>query len=219
MHFLRRLRYPLRVTALIASTVLSMSAVTSAWAADAGTPLQPGWDVQSATVVCPGQPQRSLTSMQAATFLQSWLPDALFAKLTAQDPPSGIPRCTVTVLWTFAGQPPQAPAQIGFATNGKRVWIRLPPGKWSIAAQTQRVIDSFHGRGTYIPIASTTIPSTTLAPTTIPPTTPRGAQGPHNSSKTWAWLAVLGAGGALVILAGLRWRRGRGKAPAARNAG
>ena len=205
MH-LRRLRYPLRIAVLLAATLLSTSAASRAWAADIGTPLQPGWVIERATVVCPGQPHRTLTSVQAATFLQSWLPDAIYSKLKNQDPPPGIVRCTVTVPWTIAGQPPQVPAQIGFATNGTRVWIRAPPNKWSIAIQTQRVINSFLGHGTYIPIPTTT---TAPAATTSPGTTPRGTPRSHGSSKTWAWLAVPVAGGALIVFARLRSRRGQ----------
>jgi hypothetical protein len=202
MHLLRRLLHPLRVVALIAATLFCMCSAAGA-ATDVSTPLQPGWNIQSATVVCPGAPQRTLTSVQAATFLQSWLPDSFFSKLKTQDPPSGVTRCTVTVPWTISGQPAQTPAQIGYATDGTHVWVRLPPSQWSIPRQTQRVITSFLGHGTYVPVATTPAtasPATTTAPK--PHTT-------HGSSNSWVWFAVAAAVVVLIVLATLRSRSGR----------
>jgi hypothetical protein len=198
---MHRLLNPLRIAALVAATLCCMTNGAAA-ATDAGTLLQPGWSIHSATVACPGAAQRTLTSVQAATFLQSWLPDALYTKLKIQDPPAGVIRCIVTVPWTITGQPPETPAQIGYATDGTHVWIHLPPGKWSVARQTQRVINSFQGHGTYIPIATA---PTTASPT---PTTAPKPQTTHGSSNAWVWF-VVAAVVVVIVLATIRSRARR----------
>lgn len=218
MHHLRPLLRPLRVIALIATTLLgAATAASAAGTAAASTPLQPGWNVEASTVACPGQAARTLTSEQTATFLQSWLPDAFFSSLKIQDPPPGVTRCTVAIPSIIEGQPPRPPSPVDYATNGKRVWVRLPPGKWSVAKQTQRVIDSFAGHGTYVPVA-------TVAPTTIASSTTVATPASHasrSSSNKWVWVAVAAPVAVLFILARMRSRRGgsaRGKSMANRHA-
>lgn len=199
IQFLRRPRQMGRLATLVVASLLAVG-VASAHAADAGTLIQPGWRVQGGTVTCPGQPARTLSSVQAATFLQSWLPDAFYTKLQIEDPPAGVPRCTVVVPWTVEGQPPQVPMQIGYATNGTRVWVHLPPGKWSVPTQTQRIIDSFAGNGTYVPVPTTPL-------TTTPPPTTAPIRESHDSGNTWIWIVAAGAIAALGVTAVLRSRR------------
>jgi hypothetical protein len=208
MHGLRRVLLPMRAVVLVAAVLVGTSAAASAatsTAADSGsTPIQPGWNVEASVVRCPGQPDRTLTSLQTATFLQSWLPDAFYSHLKVQDPPAGVPRCTVTIPEIIEGQAPQPASPVGYASNGRRVWVQAPPGKWVIAKQTQRVIDSFEGHGTYVPIA--TVPPTTLASST---TTAAAKANTSHKSTTWVWLAVPIALAVVAALAALRSRRGR----------
>ncbi len=205
MHFLRRVLVPLHVVALVTAALLSGAPTASAAAADT-TLLQPGWAVTAATVSCPGQPQRSMTSLQAATFLQSFIADAFFSHLKVQDPPAGVTRCTVTLASIFAGEPPQPASPVGYATNGTKVWVQIPPGKWSVAKQTQRAIDSFAGHGTYVPVANA--PTTT--PASSPKTTaPATSDSSHGSSTTWIWIVVLAAVVVLALAAVIRSRRRR----------
>lgn len=206
-HFLRRVLLPLRAVVLVAAmlvcTSVTASAATTTTTAP-GTPIQPGWNVEASVVRCPGQPERTLTSLQTATFLQSWLPDAFYSHLKVQNPPTGVQRCTVTIPEIIQGQPPQPASPVGYASNGTRVWVQAPPGKWVIAKQTQRVIDSFEGHGTYVPIA--TVPPTTIAGST---TTVAAKTNPSHTSSTWVWIAVPIALAVIAALAALRSRRGR----------
>jgi hypothetical protein len=218
MHFLRRILLALRADALVGAVlvggalVAAMLVCTSAGAFAASTttttvaestPIEQGWNVEASVVRCPGQPSRTLTSVQTATFLQSWLPDAFYSHLKVQDPPPGVVRCTVTIPETIEGQAPQPASAVGYASNGTRVWVLSPPGKWSVAKQTQRVIKSFEGHGTYVPLPA--IPATTIPGST----TTVAAHTSHKSSSTWVWIAIPVVLVIVVVLALLRSRRRR----------
>lgn len=182
------------VTACLMAT--SLAVASGAAAAVDSTPIFPGWTAHASTVTCPSKAPRTLTSEETATFLQSWLPDSLYKTLPQHKPPSGLPECTITVRYTVSGTD-QPELRIRYVSDGHSAWISSDLGRWVVAPQSRRVILSFEGHGTYVPVvaASASVPSTTSPAQSKPPV--------KKSNPAPSWLLVLAAAilvGGIVLL-------------------
>lgn len=90
----------------------------------AGTPVGPDLNTTGGLVTGGGQPDRVLTSEQAAAFSQSWLSAALYGTPVLEDPPAGTPTFRVTTTYITADQTGEN--VVNLATDGTGVWISLP---------------------------------------------------------------------------------------------
>ncbi len=168
-----------------------------------------GLYVTGATVIPPdGGATRTMDAMQAAVFVQSWLPGAFFAGPdTAQEPPAELPvyRVDSTGQW-WGGQ--RGTVTCYFATDGTTgyvavsgpvVWIEgqepPPPSNWYTPAP--RVIEAFNGRGELIETAGVE-QARKLAEQRNNPTPE--ASSDDGSTPVWVW--VVAAAGALAVAGG-----------------
>ena len=167
-----------------------MPAPASAQEGGKGTDIGGQISVQGATITgpCIRAPKRELNSPQAAAFVQSWLPNAIFGKPTVQDPPALLPVCRVAVRYTVAGQR-FAPMKVDYASDGKKAWVALPlqslwPGvsvtahRWTVALPW--AVAAFAGKAKPVPMA--TVPSST--PTSTPTTDGIAAPAPAGKSSS-----------------------------------
>jgi hypothetical protein len=182
---------------------MSLGVTQRAAAAVDSTPVFPRWIAHAAPVTCPGQAPRVLTSEQAATFLQSWLPDSLYRNLPEQKPPANLPKCTITMRLTVGGTD-QPNLLVYYVSDGHSAWISSNEGRWVIAPQSQRVILSFEGRGTYLPVV---LPSTTVPGTTAPARSNSQVKKSNQSSTPLIVLVVAILVGGVVLLVVRRSRR------------
>jgi len=184
----------LAFAALVAAAGVLASANPPAFATSQGVQIAAGWVIQGAEVTSASQTKTTQwNANQAATFFVSWYPAQLYGKLTAQTPPAGLPRHTVTITDTVNGTPQHI--VVYYETDGHNAWVMLPlqtlgPGAfvnrlvWDRAPQ--RTIDAFNNRPG--------VPATT-------PATP-GSAAPHSSgnSSTGPILVAVAIG---VVLIGL----------------
>jgi hypothetical protein len=173
--------------------------------------------VQGATITgpCIRAPKRELNSPQAAAFVQSWLPNAIFGNPKVEDPPTTLPVCRVAVRYTVAGQG-FAPMKVDYASDGKTAWVALPrqnlwPGvsvtvhRWTVALP--QAVAAFAGKGKPVPVAtpgpSTSTPATTGSAAPAPAT---GA-GSDDSDALWIIAALVVGIGLLAAIGYVLMRR------------
>jgi hypothetical protein len=166
--------------------------------------------VQGATITGPCiRAKRELNSPQAAAFVQSWLPNAIFGNPTVQDPPSALPVCRVSVRYMAAGKA-FPPMQVDYASDGKTAWVALPrqalwPGffvsshTWTVALPT--AVAAFAGKGKPVPVATGPPPTSTPTTTGIAAPPREGSSSSDSSDAPWI-IAALVAGGGLVAATG-----------------
>jgi hypothetical protein len=166
--------------------------------------------VQGATITgpCIRAPKRELNSPQAAAFVQSWLPNALFGKPKVEDPPASLPVCRVSVRYTAAGKR-QTPMKVDYASDGKTAWTALPPQalwpgvfvdvhRWTVALP--RAVAAFAGRAKPVPVATPPTSTTTPATTGNAAPTPTGKSGSDDSDLLWIIVALVVGIGLLAAI-------------------
>ncbi len=174
-----------------------MAAPAGAQEGNQGTDIGGQIFVQGATITGPCvRAARELNSPQAAAFVQSWLPNAIFGKPTVQDPPAALPVCRVSVRYTVAGQR-FAPMKVDYASDGKTAWVALPrqnlwPGvsvtvhRWTVALPS--AVAAFAGKGKPV-----TAPTSTSTPATTGNAAPApvGSSGSDDSGALWIIVALV----------------------------
>ncbi len=173
------------------------------------TDIGSGLRIQGATITGPcNPPKRELNSPQAAAFLQSWLPNAIFGKPTVQDPPSALPVCRVSVRYRVVDKQ-FPPMQVDYASDGKTAWVAMPrqdlwPGvfvsvhRWTVALP--RAVAAFAGKVKPIPVATgpdVTAPSTSTPATKGLADPPTGKSSSDGSGALWIIVAIVGGIGLL----------------------
>lgn len=143
----------------------------------AGTPVSPDLNTTGGLVTGGGQPDRVLTSDQAAAFSQSWLSVAMYGTPVLEDPPPGTPTFRVTTSYITADQTGEN--VVNLATDGTGVWLSLPAqviylgitvaedqaDKWFVGNPI--VLQAFNGELAPQPVENElSSASTTLAPST-----------------------------------------------------
>jgi hypothetical protein len=153
--------------------------------------------VGPATVTTPGSPSRTLSAVQTAAFMRTWLGTSINAKLPNQKPSSCLPKSTLRFNNTYVGT--TTPTIVFYVSDGTNAWVGMPAQslgfgsvpseKWIAAPDVQGTIKAFN--------APDPPPSTTIACTSKTPTKPSSDD--SSSSTTWVWFAVPAA----IIIVGL----------------
>ncbi len=205
---------PLVRVLVVAAAAVALVALSAAQAGakEPGAPLEAGWDILGAKVTCPGSAPYTMAPQPAAAFMQSWLPDSIFNKsIIKEKPPANLPVCTVAVDEIQSGT--HDTLNIYVANNGTLAWVGADTGRWIRAPQSERVINSLAGKGTYVPPPAPA-PTTTTTTKKADPTAKHSSSG----SSAWPWvllvlgIVVVGGGGAYALT-----RRGREPAAAKAN--
>jgi len=197
-----------KVVALAAALVLTTSVPQAKAATTGGVPIFAGWTAYGSSVTCTDHAPRTFSSKQSATFLQSWLADSIYKKLPVQTPPTRLPVCTLIMQYAVNGTR-QPALHISYATDGHSAWLSSDKQKWVVAPQSQRVINSFDGRGIYEPVvSSSTVPSSSVPISTVPVRSTAQPDASKDSSAVPIVATVVGAAlVALIALVILRRRR------------
>jgi hypothetical protein len=159
---------------------------------------------------------RTMNAYQAAVFVQSWLPDALFnQKLKLQDPPAQLPVYRVDVNGTWGEGGTSGTVAVYYASDGTNVWVSFPsqeaapapispppPSNWFVALP--RVIDAFNGNAV---LEQTEGVEAATAPT-LPPGEAKSS-GSSGSSSTAIWVALLVGVVIVLVVGGFILRRRR----------
>jgi hypothetical protein len=126
-----------------------------------------------------GQPDRTLSSDQAAAFTQAWTPIAIYGNPELEIPPADTPTYTVSVDYVAedaSGAEGSDTIVVNLATDGVSSWIALPEqelfSSFSVAADqanrwfkgNQLVIDAFNGNLQPEPVNQPSESTTTLQP-------------------------------------------------------
>lgn len=117
-------RFPRTVAVLLLAAAVWLFAAPGIAGALAGTPVSPDLNTTGGLVTGGGQPDRVLTSDQAAAFSQSWLSVAMYGTPVLEDPPAGTPTFRVTTTYITADQTGEN--VVNLATDGTGVWLSLP---------------------------------------------------------------------------------------------
>jgi hypothetical protein len=160
-----------------------------------------------------GQPDRTLSSDEAAAFTQSWTPIAIYGTPEFEVPPADTPTYSVSVdyvAFDVAGTEGTDTILVNFATDGVSSWIALPEqalfASFSVAADqankwfkgNQIVIDAFNGKLQPQPVDQPSESTTTLQ---------KSVSAPSESSPVLLIVVIVVAAAviiAAVILGGRR---------------
>ena len=163
-----------------------------------------GATITSATDPTP----RSMNGYQAAVFVQSWLPIAMYGKPELRDPPADVPVYRVDLMGSWGGDQPQVGIQtVYYATDGSNAFVSYPQGQPVTPTPTEpppppttwfipppRTIEAFNGTATLIETAGTQ-----NAAKGRTPATPNNSTS-SSSSTPWVLYGVLIAGIVIVIV-------------------
>jgi hypothetical protein len=214
----------------------AMAAAPSAGAAGAQTPptatTLPGstaidynFALTGAAITSASDPTpRSMNGYQAAVFVQSWLPVAMYGKPELRDPPADVPVYRVDLMGSWGGENPQVGNQtVYYATDGTNAFVSYPQGQLVTPTPTEpppppstwfipppRTIEAFNGTATLIESAGTQ-----QANANRTARTPNDS-GSGSSSTSWVLYGVLVAGAVIVIVGAVLFiRRNSGHVAAA----
>lgn len=160
---------------LLSSMVWLFAASGPAGATLAGTPVGPDLNATGGLVTGGGQPDRVLTSDQAAAFSQAWLAVAMYGTPVLEDPPAGTPTFRVTT--TYITNEQSGENVVNLATDGTSVWLSLPAqtiylgitvaedqaDKWFVGNSV--ILQAFNGELQPQPVENPLTSSTTTAET------------------------------------------------------
>jgi hypothetical protein len=163
-----------------------------------------------------GQPDRTLSSDEAAAFTQSWTPIAIYGTPEFEVPPADTPIYTVSVDYVAvdaAGTEGSDTILVNFATDGVSSWIALPEqalfASFSVAADqankwfrgNQVVIDAFNGKLQPQPVDQPSESTTTVQRT----------ENASSDSSPVLLIAIIVVAAAVIIGAVIIGSRRRGK--------
>jgi hypothetical protein len=207
-----------------APTTTPTTAAPVTTATPPGVGIGDGYYFTGAVITTPGAANRTLNAYQAATFVQSWLGEAVWGQPTMQNPPADLPVSQVDISgeWAAGGV---GVLTVYFVSDGNgHSWINFPqnqvpttatttppaPEKWWIPPP--HAIDAFNGTGKLEETLGTYTATSVTTPTPATGSAASSSSGSSGSSNLWIW-AVVGSIGIVLIGAGIVIRSRRTPAP------
>jgi hypothetical protein len=185
------------------------------------TAIDVNFEFTGATISSPADPTpRSMTGYQAAVFVQSWLPDALYGHPELRDPPADLPVYRVDLTGAWGGDEPQVGYQtVYYASDGTTAYMSYPqdqvvtptpsdpppaPTTWFLPPT--RAIEAFNGTATLIESGGTQAAAAATANGSRKAPTSNDSS---SSSTPWVLYGVLVAGAVFVVVGAVLFIRRR----------